>query len=212
MATSYDQFFAGLRIASYTFDLQENRRTSETGGGELLVSDLGPRLWGGSLTVVPARHADQRAVSARVSLLRSGGGEFMMADPSAVLGWGFSDGDPYWEPTLHAWGGSTVVLKSRTRTLAPGQYFSFTYAGGKVGLHQVVAFNGGENIPGGTTGHWLETYTITPSIRAGAVAGTPVKIDVPVCKALIVPGTFRPAPYTPALAGGFSFDWRQTLR
>lgn len=208
MATLRTQFFDHLRIAAYTFDLSENRRTSETGGGEILVSDLGPRLWSGSMSVVPALHAPQRAVAAMASLLRDGAGEFMLGDPGAR--------NPQADPTgamasfmppmvLNAWGGREATISSTMFPLSPGDFFSFEYAGGKVALHQVVQIQGFDPAAG-------YTYCITPSIRAGAVAGTAVKIYAAECKALIVPGTFRGPEYSPAAAGGFSFEWRQTLR
>lgn len=209
MATSRAQFFDHLKIAAYTFDLGENRRVSETGGGELLLSDLGPRLWGGSLTVVPAAHATQRQFSAMVSLLRDGTGEFYLGDPAASN----PSADPTgsmqaWMPpmALLSWAGREATISSTMFPLSSGDYFSFTYAGGKTGLHQVVQVQGYD---------WQTqayTYLVTPSIRAGAVAGTQVKIYHPECKALIVPGSFRPAENTPGTASGFSFDWRQTLK
>lgn len=215
MALSRAAFFDRLRIGSYEFDLSENRRTSETGGGELLVSDLGPRLWTGTITCVPHYHREQRQILAIANSLRSGDGEFLMCDPGARFPTNDPDGT-YRNvpgPQLLSWSGTDIATSVTVTPLTEGDYFSFNYGGGKVALHQVVRSNAPLTSNPDGSGQILEyRYTVTPGIRTGAVAGVRLQLYNASIKAVMVPGSFSAPENTLAASGRFSFKFRQTLR
>ena len=209
---SLADFNDGLRVVSQDFDLSENRRVTETGGGELLVSDLGPRLWRGAIEVAANTHAGQRKAQALAQALRQGAATFMVCDRKGRF--------PAADPTGALLGATTPslfnpVADSPDVTLAglpsgyvlpPGDYLAFPYGSPtRHALHQIV-------VGATAAGTGRATVTVVPSIRPGATNGAPVSLVNPSCRAMLVPGSFRAGTQTPAAHGGFSFEWRQVLR
>ncbi|HSG56056.1 MAG TPA: hypothetical protein VLA45_11415, partial [Paracoccaceae bacterium] len=141
-----DSFWSGLRIRQAQFYLPEALEINETGDGEVISADTGPRLWRGSATLVREYHAQAAANHAILSVLRQAGRSFFAYDTVKA----FPAADP--EGTIL--GASTPViaaLMSNNRemdisglpasyVLSIGDYLSFSYGTGPVrhALHQVV--------------------------------------------------------------------------
>lgn len=205
-------FADGLRIAAFDWDLGENRRVTETGGGELLVSDLGPRLWSGSITIAANTHDGARRAQALAHALREGAASFLIGDPKGRR--------PASDPTGALLGAAAVSLYAHTPgsmdltlaglpagfVLTPGDYLSFTYGSpARYALHQVVV--------GGAAGlDGRRALTVVPRVRVGAVNGAAVSLVSASCKAIVVPGSFKSGTIGLAATAGFAFDFRQTLR
>lgn len=208
---SSSEFAEGLRINAYTFDLSENRRVTETGGGELLFSDLGPRLWEGELAVSTDTPAAQRRAQALAQALREGRATFIMVDPRGRY--------PAADPDGTLLGSSSVVLVepepgpgltlgglSAGYTLTPGDYVAFSYGTPtRYALHQVVV--GGEADAAGRV-----SLTVVPKVRAGVPDETSVQLVNAGCEMVIIPDSFKASGVGLAVAGGFSFSFRQLLR
>lgn len=212
---SLAQFLDGIGIAETTFDLSEALEVTETGGGQILVADYGPRLWEGSITVRAENHNDADRVVARAELLRQAGASFFVtrttrlgpqADPGgAILGAA--------TPSILTLAGNNrdmgVTGLPPGYVLTQGDLLSFTYGSPtRHALHRVIATvtaNGSGNIPD----HGLE---VSPALRPGASIGTALKFLRPFCKAVTLPGSFTPQSQRSTRSYGYSFRWRQTLR
>jgi len=207
-----EQFANKLKFVAQVFDLSENRQVSEQGNGEILISDLGPRLWHGSITVRTDEHDEQVQVHALAQSLRQGVGTFHIGDRMRRF--------PSADPDGSLLGGAAVTLSaptpgSSTMTLSglpdgykltPGDYLSFDYGEGRRALHQVVI--GGQVGPESTI-----SLSVVPAIRPGSQDGAAVNLVDATCKAIMVPGSFKAG--TIGLGGitkGFSFNFRQSLR
>lgn len=207
-------FADGLRVRSFGWDLSENRRTSETGGGEILTSDLGPRLWRGAVEIAPNTYDGQRAAQALAHALRSGGRTFFVSPWKSQY--------PTEDPDGSLLGAATPSLKTPTGgsdvvtlqglpvgyVLGAGDYFSFAYGTSptRYALHQIAAVSG----PADAAGE-LQVQ-IVPAIRPGAADGDAVTLVKPACKAIVRPGSFKSSEIGLAAAGGLSFEFHQTLR
>lgn len=209
---SLEDFADGLRTVSFNWDLSENRKVTQTGGGELLVSDLGPRLWQGSVAVAPHTHNGQRRAQALAQALRQGAGSFMIGDPKGQFPQSDSDGTILGSTVVSlsapVAGSSTVSLAGLPAgyVITPGDYLSFEYGSpARYALHQVV-------VGGTSNGTDALSVSVVSSIRPGATDGAPVRLVRPFCKAIVVPGSFKSGTIGLAATSGFSFQFRQTMR
>lgn len=208
-------FFGGLRVKRVTFDLPEALEMSRTGDGAVLTADLGDRLWSGKITLVPARHADAAAISARLKVLREAGRSFLVYDTVKAYPAADPDGS-----ILGAVVPQVASLPAGNRTLtlqglpsgyviSDGDYLSFEYASNPVrtALHQVVVGAQADGL--GVT----PEIEVTPHIRPGATVGTQVTLVRAYCRAVIVPGSVTPPSAEPGrVSSGASFSFVQTLR
>lgn len=203
-------FFGGLRIVSAQFHVPEVLEMSRTGAGEVLTADLGTRLWGGSVALVPGYHADIEAIEAKLSILRQAGRSFFVSPATKAF--------PKDDPTGSKLGTATPTIDALTNSrelklaglpaayvISPGDFVSFVYAG-KYALHQVVT--GGVAAGSGKTGN----IEVTPHIRPGAVVGASVQLVRPHCKAVYVPGSHQAPTNSPLFASGSGFSFIQTLK
>ncbi len=212
-----DQFFDGLPIRSQVFELSEALETSETGGGEVLTANYGPRLWEGTVSLITQTHQQAEQAAARVELLREAGASFFVYD--------FALPGPAQDPSGATLGAATptildVAANNKELKLAglpagykitTGDRLAFSYSTGPVryALHKVMTDRtAGAGVPAGTT-NWIE---VRPHIRPGAANGATVQLHKPFCKAVIVPGSVRPGTKQGRTTGGVTFRWRQTLR
>lgn len=211
---SLSVFADGLRVRSFDWDLTENRRTSEDGGGQFLVADLGPRLWRGAVEIAVDTHRGQASAQALAQALRSGARSFFLSPYKSQAPAADPDGSLLGSatPTLSSpVGFSDVVTLAglpEGYVLTAGDYFSFEYGSAptRYALHQVVAVSG----PASAAGQ-LQVQVV-PAIRPGATDGTAVRLVKPFCKCLVVPGSFRAGTVGLAVTEGYSFAFQQTLR
>jgi hypothetical protein len=206
--------FNGLAKVETRFFLGEATSVTETQGGEILLAAYGARLWQGSITVRGNAYSNLDLLMVRVALLQQAGASFTVTQ-SARSG-------PQADPDGTLLGASTPTITSVAANnqdltiaglpvgyvLSQGDLLGFQYLTSPVrrALHQVVttqAANGSGAI---------SSVQVMPPLRAGFAA--PITIDLvnPVCKAVIVPGSFKDPATSRAVKTTFSFDWRQTLR
>ncbi len=208
-----NEFADGLRVRAQEFDLSENLRVTEDGGGRLLTADAGPRLWEGSITVTPNSHAEQRKAQAMAQVLRQAGATFLVNDRKGKYPIADPDGSKLGVATVRL---SGPVVGANELTLAalpegyvvtPGDYISYAYGANdeKIALHQVTF--GGVAEANGTL-----TVGIQARVRPGVVDGASVNLIGAACKAIMVPGSFKAGRIGLASTTGFSFSFRQTLR
>lgn len=197
-----------LWIQQEAFDLGESQSFGETGGGEIIGTSQGKRLWGGSVSVTPRYHADQARVEAVLRALRTPGGTFNIGDMARRF--------PTADPDGTILGANTVAIDSvstdRTEitftglpngyVLTPGDYFHFTYDGRRA-FHQIV--------DGATAASGEATVQVVPAIRPYSSAGN-VTFKNPALRAVVIPGTTQMGARGPLFTDGFTFEFRQTLR
>lgn len=208
------EFFSGLEVASCTFELPATVEISRTAAGDVLTADLGPRLWRGSVSLLPDYWSGAEAVKAKLALLQQAGASFLAyplplsapaKDPGGALIAGAS-------PTLSAIAASNREIQlaglPAGYALSPGDFLSFTYGSNPTrrALHQVVT--GAVASAGGST----PAFEVVPAIRPGAATGAAVTLNKPYCKAVMAPGTVNAGVSGPRITAGISFSFIQTLR
>ncbi len=207
-------FWLTLPIRSVSFNLSAKMRMSETGGGEIITSGLGPRLWTGTVEGAAAQVGDQRKFEVMLESLQEPGASFYAFDPSQPYPAGDPDGT-----IIGATSPAIAQLDADARmtaidglpagyTLKAGTMFSYFYSATPtlLALHRVrddVTADGLGQTP---------LFEVNPPIRPGAAVDTAVRFDRPICKAIMVPGSLDLGSRGRVIAGGFSFTWQQTLR
>lgn len=211
---SLAQFMDLLPKVEATLDPGEAMLANRTAGGEIITSQHGARLWGGRLTVRGHAYVDLDSLVARAELLRQPGASFFVtqtvrsgpqADPDgAILGAA--------TPTI-----TTVASNNRDVTISglPASYplrrgdlLSFTYLSSptRYALHRIMS-----NVNANGSGV-AANVELSPPVRPGYSTPMAVTLVNPVCKALIVPGSYQPPVVTRPGRATFSLDWIQTLR
>jgi hypothetical protein len=217
MALTFPLDLAGLfdRLARIeaTFDLGEAMLANVTGGGEVITSTHGTRLWRGRITGRGQAFIDLDAMTARVDLVRQAGASFLVtpshrdgpqADPLAtILGAATPE-----VTTVHANSRDvTISGLPAAYVLTEGDLVSFTYLASptRFALHKIVT--------GATAnGSGVATVELMPPLRPGHSVPFTLRLDRPRCKAVIVPGSYQPPVHDRRGRALFSFDWQQTLR
>lgn len=204
-------FFAGLKVASTQFWPGSSLMQSVSGGGEVLTSDHGTRLWRAVITLPPARHKDASAIMAIMSVLSQSGSSFLAydkvnaypaADPSCtILGAA--------TPTISVFNANnrdiTIIGLPANYVLSVGDHLSFTYGSPvRYALHQIAV--GATAGPGGSA-----VVEVTPRIRPGAVGGVAVTLNKPWCKMVLDAGGYNPATASAGISSGLRFSATQTL-
>jgi hypothetical protein len=218
MALSYPlllaDFYNTLTRPAGTFTLDAAVLQNQTGGGEIITSSIGTRLWRGKIVAQANPFGTLDDVVARLELLLESGASFLVRHP-------YRKG-PAADPNGSILGAATPQITSvngnnRDVTigglpagyvLRPGDLLSWTYLTGplRYALHRVVTTgtaNGSGNIG---------NIEITPPVRTGYSLPVNITLVNPRCKAAIVPGSYQPPSVTPGGIVTFSFDWQQTLR
>lgn len=206
-------FWDRLTPQSMSFGLTQSLRLVETGGGEILTSDFGTRLWQGAFEGYARRHRDAQPLITRLERLQEAGTSFLVYDRRHPA--------PGADPSGSQLGTAAVTLGSvaadmRRLTLVglpagyelrEGDYLSFGYgAPTRFALHRVVTPASAD--ASGDVG----PIEVTPRVRPGAAAGAAVSLVKASCKAVIVPGSVEPVSRGRSFTDGLSFSWRQTLR
>lgn len=207
------EFWNDLRVVRWVPVLTGDGIENTTEGGEVIVAQRGPRLWRWSVTVAPMYGADAAILAGRLEELATGVGSFMATPPF--------NSAPQADPGARFLGAATPTIASlpaggRTCTigglpgsyrLTAGDFIAVTRdTPARFELHRLVT--GGVANAAGLS----PVLQVTPAFRPGVVVGAAVTLRNPAMRAVIVPGSLRPAEITPGVANGFSFDAMQTLR
>lgn len=207
-------FFAEMPLMQMTMQLSEARISSgETGAGEILTATMGVRLWGGTVSFQPMYYEDAVEVAALVSILEEPGSSFFVNNPTKTGPRSDPDGTILASATpkissINA-NNRDMLIKSLPNgyVLSGGDELSFAYGSNptRYAFHRVVK--------GGTAnGAGQLNVELSPRIRSGAVADIGLTLINPVCKAIVVPGSFDGGTYEGNVCQGMKFSWQQTLR
>lgn len=211
---SLADFFAGLPIQTAVPDLTEAVEMSQSGGGEILTADVGPRLWKMDISIRPGYYADIEPIKAKLNLLRRAGRSLIV---HAIPFKG-----PQSDPTGAILGASVVTLGAVHPDnreigleglpvgykITTGDFMSFTYGSNPVryAMHQFVE----DGVAGGDgSTNYIE---ISDFIRPGFALDTPVTLIKPSFKAVVVPGSTNPGRVGQRMIDGLQFSVIQTLR
>lgn len=211
---SIADFMGRLPIAKASFEIPESLEISETDGGDLLTADIGTRLWQGEVTLGKITRAEDADAITLIDVLRAGR-TFLAYDVRRP--WPRADMNGLFLGTA-----AVVInaLESNNRQLSlsglpawyelrRGDYLGFDYGANPTrrALHKVVDISVAADVSGVTP-----SFEVVPNIRAGAIAGSAVRLMRPYCTAIIVPGSVNTGTGAATLTEGASFAWRQTLR
>lgn len=198
-----DTWLAPFRVSGQTFSLGEGKSVqNRTAGGEVLNAGGAARLWRGTLQFWRMRADDAGAFEARLNALASPGASFWVRDyrraPGAVTGAVLN---------FNATTRDIVTLKGLPagHVINAGDYIAFDYSGRRA-FHQVLSRVVASGT--GTTGN----IDIVPPFRTGMATDLPVYVGSPSLRAVMVPGSLRPAEASRIWSDGASFEWTQTLR
>lgn len=205
------QFLDQLRVQSARFWLPESLTLEGTEGGEIFTADRGPRLWQAEFTLAQGHHHSVDEDEARLAMLAQAGRSFLAYDPRRT--------GPKADPDGVGLAGFAPVISSTTARevtlsglpagyqISRGDYLGWTYGTNPVryALHRAVTAPAAD-------GTGLAVVEVTPNIRPGATAGTAVSLVRPVCKMVLVPGSYAPGAASRVFTAGATFHARQTLR
>jgi hypothetical protein len=206
------QFFETFCPISTTFELGEAVLVNETGGGEVIPSDYGTRLWYGTVTLAPMKPVSVESIKALIRPLQDSRASFLLypRHKRRATGGG-SLAEPIGQINSLPTNKRLISLKQlpANYVITRGDFFSFIYSSNpsRYAFHQVVESITANN--SGVTGQ----FEVIPPIRPGATVDTGVQFNRPRLKAKMVPGslTITELPRR-GYAAGATFAWRQTLR
>ena len=196
--------------------LPDNRRFNKTGGGLVLGSERGARLWQGSVEMIPMANADASEIDALMAMLTGSGMAFLMYDSRSAY--------PRADPTGSILGASVPILSfvnanradinisglPAAYAISAGDTIAYTYGASPVryAMHKVVV---GRNATGGGVATAVQ---VTPPLRPGYSVGvTQISLIKSPMIAQVVPGSYVPPNFQPgAISTPGSFDFMQTLR
>ncbi len=207
-----DDFWSPLRIASLSLSLPAASEISRTAGGEIIVAELGARLWKARVTLAPASYADATALQAKLRLLQRAGASMFVSprigdqpqrDPNGVI-----EASNVTIATLPA-GNQTLSLAGLPPgyALSAGDYLSFSY--GDPALH---AFHQLVSDARADASGVVPAFEVVPQLRPGAMIGAPVTLVKPAFRALLVPGSLNEGVMQGTRVSGITFDLIQTLK
>jgi hypothetical protein len=209
------EFFDLLPIGKASFEPPEQLDVAATAGGEALAADIGTVLWSGVFEMDDAMTWDEASrITPLINLLRRGNSSFMVADPGRL----WPRADPFGlvltgsAPTISALGGSGQELSLEGLPawygLQRSDLLSFEYLASptRYALHEIVS-----DVQANASGQ-TPLFQVNPPLRPGAMAGTPVRLVMPHCKARLVPGESSTGSRQNTIIPGAALSWRQTLR
>jgi hypothetical protein len=208
---TFADFFDILRVASFSIRLGEASIVNRTGGGEIMRSDYGARLWQGSITLAAQPNASIEDVLAIIYSLQDSRASFLLYPrhkPRATGGGALSE--PIGQINSLPANNRLITLKAlpANYVITRGDFLSFIYSSSpsRYAFHQAV-----ESITANGSGVTGE-FEVVPPIRPGALVNHNVQFNKPRLKAIMVPGSLRQSGLTPEGAASATFDWQQTLR
>lgn len=206
------EFWSPLRVASLTLGLPAAAEISRTAGGEIIVAELGARLWTARVTLAPIGIEDAAALQVKLRLLLRAGatvfvsprvGDYPARDPNGVIA-----ESNVTIADLPA-GNQTLSLAGLPAgyALSAGDYLAFSYSDPSLqAFHQLVS-EARADVSG-----IVAEVEIVPQLRPGATIGTSVTLAKPAFRALLVPGSLNEGSLQRTRLSGISFDLIQTLK
>lgn len=209
---SLANFYDKLTIQDVSIHLPELLQFTRSRAGEVLLEDLGERLWMGAVTLHRRNHADVAAAEALLSLVRSGQGSFWFCDPRCIT--------PRMDQA-QAIAASTVTISAvasnrrdltlaglpTNYTLSAGDRLSFDYTVGgdpRYAYHQITV--------GASTGAGASCVVqVDPHIRDGFSVGAVVTLIKPRMKAIYLPSSYQPSTGRGGMSEGMGFSIQQVL-
>ncbi len=206
------EFWSPLRVASLSLSLPAAAEISRTAGGEIIVAELGARLWSARVTLAPIGIENAAALQVKLRLLQRAGASLLVSprvgdhparDPNGVIAASnvTIDGLPAGNQTLSLSGLPAGY------SLSAGDYLSFSYGNpGPRAFHQLVGDARAD------AAGIVPAFEIVPQLRPGATIGTSVTLTKPAFKALPVPGSLNEGVMQGTRLAGITFDLIQTLK
>ncbi len=206
------EFWSPLRIASLSLGLPAAAEMSRTAGGEIIVAELGARLWTARVTLASANFRDAAALQVKLRLLQRAGASLVVSprigdhparDPNGVIAEvNLTIADlPVGNQTL-----SLAGLPSGY-ALSAGDYLAFNYGNPAIqAFHQLVGDARAD------AAGIVPAFEIVPQLRPGATIGASVTLVKPAFKALLIPGSLNEGALQRTRLSGITFDLIQTLK
>lgn len=205
------EFIGQYGFVSVSFGLGLGVSFDATAGGEILRMGHGADLFSGQVSMRPYPHHDTSALAAVMEHLQRPGEYFLIynmplsgpkSDPrGAILG----AASPMIN-SVDATDARKVILAGLPGGYVLGRGDMVGYQVGSVyGLNRIYSVSG----PASAAGEIAVQFS-HPTVPGAA--GQVAQLKKPTCKAVVIPGSFRGVDNRPAISGGVSFSWRQTLR
>ncbi len=206
------EFWSPLRVASLSLSLPAAAEMSRTAGGEIIVAELGARLWTARVTLAPIRIEDAAALQVKLRLLQRAGaslfvspriGDYPARDPNGVIA-----ASNVTIASLPA-GNQTLSLAGLPAgyALSAGDYLAFSYGNPPLwAFHQLVTDARAD------AAGIIPAFGIVPQLRPGAIVGASVTLVKPAFRALMLPGSLNEGALQRTRLSGISFDLIQTLK
>lgn len=208
MATiSLANFFEKFRVQTYSFGLSESLVSSRDGAGQLLVADLGPRLWGGTVTIPPMSLASYRSVNVALQQIQRAENSFLIYDKAGQAPIKSKTTDNLANAKINVAGNAysaTLITLPANFKITAGDYFSLIH-NGVHRLFQVVA-----DVNANASG--TATVQLLNPLPNGIVNGTAITLRKATVTARYLPNSMSLGSVTPSHFEGASFQWVQTFK
>jgi len=206
------EFWSPLRVASLSLSLPAAAEISRTAGGEIIVAELGARLWSARVTLAPIGIESAAALQVKLRLLPRAGASLFVSprirdcparDPNGVIA-----ASNVSIASLPA-GNQTLSLAGLPAgyALSAGDYLAFNYSNPAIqAFHQMVGDARAD------AAGIVPAFEIVPQLRPGATIGASVTLVKPAFKALLIPGSLNEGVMQRTRLAGVTFDLIQTLK
>ena len=206
------EFWSPLRVASLSLSLPAAAEISRTAGGEIIVAELGARLWSARVTLAPIGIESAAALQVKLRLLPRAGASLFVSprirdcparDPNGVIA-----ASNVTIASLPA-GNQTLSLAGLPAgyALSAGDYLAFNYGNPAIqAFHQIVGDARAD------AAGIVPAFEIVPQLRPGATIGASVTLVKPAFKALLIPGSLNEGVMQRTRLAGVTFDLIQTLK
>lgn len=206
------EFWSPLRVASLSLSLPAAAEISRTAGGEIIVAELGARLWSARVTLAPIGIESAAALQVKLRLLPRAGASLFVSprirdcparDPNGVIA-----ASNVTIASLPA-GNQTLSLAGLPAgyALSAGDYLAFNYGNPAIqAFHQMVGDARAD------AAGIVPAFEIVPQLRPGATIGASVTLVKPAFKALLIPGSLNEGVMQRTRLAGVTFDLIQTLK
>ena len=206
------EFWSPLRVASLSLSLPAAAEISRTAGGEIIVAELGARLWSARVTLAPIGIESAAALQVKLRLLPRAGASLFVSprirdcparDPNGVIA-----ASNVTIASLPA-GNQTLSLAGLPAgyALSAGDYLAFNYGNPVLqAFHQMVGDARAD------AAGIVPAFEIVPQLRPGATIGASVTLVKPAFKALLIPGSLNEGVMQRTRLAGVTFDLIQTLK